>query len=285
MAKGATNEHLEGTEAAEILTTGNGNNQLSGLAGNDTLDSGSGNDKLDGGDGDDSMAGGDGNDNLIGGAGNDYLDGGDGNDKLAGGAGDDIYVIADGKSNSGKSGKSKANDVVSENEDGGTDSVNASISYTLVKNVENLILTGTGDIDGTGYTGANTITGNAGDNTLNGKDGNDSLTGGEGSDIFMFDTKLNATGNLDTLVDFVSGTDHIGLSVKVFTAYKKSSSDDLSADFVLGTAALDETDHFLYDSATGNLFYDADGSGSGAAVQFATLTGAPTLVASDLHFH
>lgn len=279
MAK-ATKEHLVGTEADEVLTTGSGNDQLFGEAGNDSLDGGAGNDKMNGGDGDDTVMGGDGNDNLLGGAGNDSLDGGAGNDKLSGGLGDDIYVINEAKSH-GKSGKST--DVVSEKEGEGTDTVNASVSITLVKNVENLTLTGTGNIDGTGYKGNNTITGNSGANTLNGKEGNDSLTGGDGNDTFLFDTALNATSNIDTISDFVSGSDSIDLSKKIFTAYKKSGGDDLSADFVVGTAALDETDHFIYDSATGNLYYDADGNGAGAAVQFATLTGAPTLAASDLN--
>lgn len=290
-------EHFAGTEASELFSAGGGNDLLLGGLGNDSLDGGAGNDKIDGGDGDDALLGGDGNDHLLGGIGNDLLDGGAGNDKLSGGAGDDIYVITEAKGH-GKSGKSK--DAISEREGEGIDTVNASVSHTLVNHVENLTLIDTGDIDGTGNKGDNVLTGNSGANILNGKEGNDLLTGGEGEDVFLFDAKLDAAANIDTIADFVSGTDSLGLSKKLFAAYKKTGGDDkkkgkskdgddndaggddLTLDFVVGTAALDETDHFIYDQATGNLYYDADGSGAGAAIQFATLTGAPALAATDL---
>ena len=78
--------------------------------------------------------------------------------------------------------------------------------------------------------------------------------------------------------DFVAGTDKIGLDDAIFTAI----GGTLNANaFVIGTAAQDGDDRIIYNSATGALFYDADGSGGGAAVQFATLAGAPILTAGD----
>lgn len=127
------------------------------------------------------------------------------------------------------------------------------------------------------------IVGNDGDNILSGKEGNDDLEGGTGADKFVFDIKLNATINIDTIEDFVSGSDAIYLSKKIFSKYKKDA--DLSDDFVSedGVTAYYATGRFLYDTTTGVLSYDADGDGLKMPVQFATLTGAPDLVASDLH--
>jgi Ca2+-binding RTX toxin-like protein len=119
---------------------------------------------------------------LTGGAGNDTLDGGTGADRLLGGSGDDTYIV----DNTG--------DVVTENTSEGADTVKSSITYTLGNNVENLILTGTTAVNGTGNTLSNLITGNsatntlsggAGNDTLDGSAGNDSLTGGVGNDTYI----------------------------------------------------------------------------------------------------
>ena len=167
-----------------------------------------------------------------------------------------------------------------------TDTLITSAShYTLgSKDPSKLTYSGSADFVGTGNSAANLITGGPGNDTLDGGGGSDTLTGGGGNDIFVFDTKLNATSNVDTITDFTSGTDAINLSKKIFTAYKTAGAD-LNNDFVSSASpvAVDKTDHFLYDTTTGNLYYDADGSGKGAAVLFASLTGQPTLVATDLH--
>lgn len=112
---------------------------------------------------------------ITGNTGNNVLDGGAGADDLAGGKGDDTYVVDD------------VNDVVTETVDEGTDTVRASVSHTLARNVENLVLSGTGDITGAGNELANTITGNAGKNLLNGGAGADQLIGGEGDDTYIVD--------------------------------------------------------------------------------------------------
>src|SRR5207342_3387514 len=86
---------------------------------------------------------------LTGGAGYDTLNGGAGADTLRGGTGDDIYMV----DNTG--------DSVTENTNEGTDTVQSAITYTLGSNLENLTLTGTTAINGTGNTLNNILTGNS----------------------------------------------------------------------------------------------------------------------------
>jgi len=160
------------------------------------------------------------------------------------------------------------------------------LGYSLSsKDPNNLAFAGSGNFTGVGNNASNAITGGYGNDTLDGGLGNDTLTGGGGNDTFVFDTKLGPT-NIDVITDFISGSGSINLSKKIFTAYRNAGAD-LSNDFVSGAGATahDKTDHFLYDSATGNLYYDADGSAKGAAVLFATLIGAPAVTATDLHIY
>jgi Ca2+-binding RTX toxin-like protein len=117
-----------------------------------------------------------GNNELSGDAGNDFLDGGPGADRLIGGSGNDSYVVDD------------AADLVIEMSGQGTDSVAASVSYVLDVNVENLTLTGSAAINGTGNGLANTLQGNAGDNLLDGGAGGDTLRGGAGEDTYIVDS-------------------------------------------------------------------------------------------------
>lgn len=217
---------------------------------------------------------------LTGLAGNDTLDGGKGADTLVGGTGDDTYKV------------DKSTDVVTEATGEGTDTVlSTSSSFTLGDNLENLTLTGSAKT-GIGNTAANTITGNAkanvleggsGDDTLIGGKGKDTLTGGDGSDIFVFDEALK--GNVDKIMDFVSGADKIQLDAVIFTPIGTLSSGNfLSGEKVV---AADTDDYILYDTLSGKLFYDSDGNGATKAVQFATLVKAtgitefPTLAATD----
>ncbi|MBK6850103.1 MAG: calcium-binding protein [Burkholderiales bacterium] len=144
---------------------------------------------------------------LDGGAGNDVLNGGLGADILIGGAGDDTFIY-------------DAADTVIEAVAGGIDTVSSSVSYTLaIANVENVTLTGTGNIDAAGDASANVLTGNAGNNHLNGLDGNDVLNGGAG-----VDTLAGGLGNDTYVVDSVTdvivenlneGTDTLQSSVSI----------------------------------------------------------------------
>ena len=132
----------------------------------------------------------------------------------------------------------------------------------------------------TGTSSADNLTGSAGNDKIYGKAGNDVLTGGAGADTFVFDTALGSS-NVDTIKDFTPGVDKIELSSKVFTALWVQ---ELGTDvFRVGTKALDHNDHIIYDQATGTLSYDADGSGSIAAVQFAKVAAGLALSASDFY--
>ena len=119
--------------------------------------------------------GGGGNDVIMSGDGADTLDGGTGADAMTGGAGNDTYVVDD------------AGDTVTEALNEGTDLVQSSLSYTLGANVDNLTLTGSANINGTGNGDANVITGNSGNNTLDGGAGADTMTGGLGNDTYVVD--------------------------------------------------------------------------------------------------
>jgi VCBS repeat-containing protein len=167
------NDLAFGAGGNDVLSGGFGNDLLSGDGGNDKLFGEGGWDQLFGGTGDDELWGMDGNDQLDGGEGNDLLAGGEGDDAMTGGAGNDTYEV-DG-----------ANDTVTELVNGGEDSVRSSITYTLGMNLENLSLTGTATINGTGNAANNVLVGNAANNTLRGLAGNDTLDGGLGADMLV----------------------------------------------------------------------------------------------------
>jgi Ca2+-binding RTX toxin-like protein len=157
---------LAGANASDVFNLVVSYNAITGTSGNDVLLGTALSDIMLG------LAG---NDSLTGGAGNDTLDGGTGNDTLIGGTGNDTYVV------------NSATDVVSENVNEGTDNVQSSITYTLGANVENLTLTGTAAINGTGNSLDNIITGNSANNTLSGGTGRDTMIGGAGDDTFVVD--------------------------------------------------------------------------------------------------
>ena len=121
--------------------------------------------------------------------------------------------------------------------------------------------------------GADSVFGQSGDDTINGGLGNDTLTGGGNNDTFVFDTSLDAINNVDTITDFNANTgDQIQLDQTIFSALTVGTS--LNADHFranAGGSAVDANDHILYDSTTGNLYYDADGNGAGLKALFATL--------------
>ncbi|MFM6485369.1 MAG: lectin-like protein, partial [Dolichospermum sp.] len=151
---------------------------------------------INGTNGNDNLIGTNGNDILNGFAGNDTLNGGAGIDTLNGGTDNDIYIV------------DSTTDTITESANAGIDTIQSSVSYTIVAaNVENLTLTGTA-ANGTGNTGNNVITGNSANNTLNGGAGIDTLIGGLGNDIYVVDSTT------DTITENVSGgTDTIQSSV------------------------------------------------------------------------
>jgi Ca2+-binding RTX toxin-like protein len=120
------------------------------------------------------------------------LDGGGNDDLLIGGLGDDFYIVGSDA------------DVIQEEEAEGTDTVEASVSYTLGTNVENLTLTGSQDLNGFGNVSANTIVGNSGSNTLDGDQGADQLIGGAGDDVYFIDD-----GGDRITEEFDEGTDTV----------------------------------------------------------------------------
>ncbi|MGZ8189974.1 MAG: calcium-binding protein [Methylococcaceae bacterium] len=252
------------------------------------------NDYLIGGAYADTLKGGDGDDDLIGAAGNDVLNGGADADIMSGGLGNDLYVV------------DSSGDIVGEASGEGIDSVNSLVNFTLGDFVENLNLTGTATINGTGnalnnilngINSANTLSGLAGNDTLNGNGGNDilnggwgndklnggagndNLIGGAGLDKFYFTTALGAN-NKDTITSYSIADDTIVLENAIFKSFAATGA--ISVDnLVKGASAVDVNDFLVYNTTSGALSYDADGSGAGAAVQIATLVGVPSLTSAD----
>ncbi|HEV2747782.1 MAG TPA: hypothetical protein VGW34_10860 [Allosphingosinicella sp.] len=165
--------------------------------------------------------------------------------------------------------------------------------------LEDLILTGSATIDGTGNDRANLIVGNDADNVLKGFAGADeldggggddslyggdlnvdTLTGGAGSDGFFFEHITLAFGFRDFIVDFAPEDDTMFLDRATYT---EIAAGPLDADaFAVGTSAEDAEDRIIYDPDTGNVGYDPDGTGSEEAVIFVTVTAGTDLSHLDL---
>ncbi|MEH2235219.1 calcium-binding protein [Nostoc sp.] len=202
----------------------------------------------------DSIVGDKQNNQLFGNSGNDTLDGGLGTDTLNGGVGDDTYII------------DSTVDTITEAANSGTDTVRSSVTYTLGANLENLKLTGTGAINGTGNSlnnflfgnianntlnsgaGNDTLDGNLGNDILNGGDGNDSLQGGPGNDI------LNGGSGDDILIGVFPGS---------LLPPGLGETDTLTG----GTGA----DTFVLGDAV-NVFYDDNNTTNPGFGDFATIT-------------
>ncbi|MFN6002504.1 MAG: Calx-beta domain-containing protein [Dolichospermum sp.] len=293
LANVANVENLTLTGTTAINGTGNtGNNILTGNSANNTLNGRDGNDTLIGGAGNDiyvvdsttdviievasqgidtvqssvtftlanvatvenltltgttaiNGTGNAGNNILTGNSANNTLNGGDGNDTLIGGAGNDIYVV------------DSTTDVITEVASQGIDTVQSSVTFTLanVANVENLTLTGTTAINGTGNTGNNILTGNGGNNTLNGGDGNDTLNGGAGIDTLNGGAGNDSYG-VESITDTISvsanaGTDTIQSSV-TYTIATLTNIENLTLATLAGAAAINGTGNTGNNVITGN---------------------------------
>jgi Ca2+-binding RTX toxin-like protein len=244
----------------EVVGGGDGDDTFNGAAATVALflDGGAGNDILTGGSANDILAGGDGNDRLTGNAGNDILNGGAGTDTLLGGMGNDIYVVGTG-------------DTVTEATNAGTDTVWSAVTWTLGANVENVTLTGTTAINGTGNGAANALIGNAAANVLNGGGGNDTLVGGLGNDTLNggagSDAMLGGAGN-DTYVVNATG-DVVAENLNEGTDIVRSSvSYTLVANVenltLTGTTAIDgtgnESANVMLGNTAANVLRGADGN-------------------------
>src|SRR5687767_2369340 len=220
---------------------------INGTSGHDTLTDTSGNDTING------LAG---NDTINGGSGgSDVVNGGDGRDSLQ-------FMTATGA-------------VV-------VDFVAGTAGTTSFTNIEKVV---TGDFNDqlTGDASAQNLTARAGMDTLAGGGGNDTLWGGADADTFIF--REMGTANADAIGDWTSGQDTLLLDGAIMTAL------GASGDFTAGDArfwasstgaAHDADDRIIFNSTTRQIFYDADGNGSGAAQLIATLQTGATLVATDI---
>jgi probable HAF family extracellular repeat protein len=185
--EGIKGDTLIGTDNDDLITGTQNDDVLIGKSGNDTLVGGLGNDLLYGNQGKDVLNGNQGNDSLYGGKGNDVVRGGKDNDLVLGDSGDDI-LFGDMGNDTVYGGK--GNDVVH----GGKD--------------DDLVSGDLGNDTLFGDLGNDTVYGGAGDDLLNGGLGNDSLIGGDGRDRFV----LNSGAGVDTITDFQTGQDLLGLS-------------------------------------------------------------------------
>jgi Ca2+-binding RTX toxin-like protein len=199
---GEGSDRLFGWGDEDTLNGGEGIDFLDGGRGKDTLNGDNGADELYGQRGTDTLKGGAGEDKLYGGQGRDSLDGGAGVDYLAGGVGDDTYIV------------DVVGDVLHEARQAGRDTVESAVTWTLGVFFEELELTGTTAIDGTGNAVANKVTGNSGANKLLGLDGNDTLSAGAGADTLTGgrgNDRMAGGAGADT---FILTADSIGLKEK-----------------------------------------------------------------------
>ncbi len=285
------NDSLSGGYGADILDGGNGDDYLTAFHDNDILTGGAGNDTLYGGGENDTLHGGDGNDLLSGDTENDYLAGDGGLDTLYGGAGDDTLIGNGGDAGTpdlmfGGSGNDiyyvyGTGDIVSESsipgiDDGGNDTVVASIDYTLPDFIENLVLTAAATGSGNGLDNiltatfaGSTLYGQGGDDTLvavgqsslDGGAGNDhmvysgndnTVTGGDGDDVFT----VPATSSSGNVLDGGDGFDTLDLSM---------TQQGVTVDLAAQTLSTGETINHM-EGVIGSTFSDLLSGDTGVAL-------------------
>ena len=215
------------------------------------------------------MTGTDVTDLFDGGGGNDVLEGRAGNDQLDGGAGLDTVIYQ----------FDPAGVRVDLLADAAVDGYG---DIDTLPNIENIIGSGFADVlsgdenvnNLTGGSGEDAIAGQGGDDFIVGGNDSDTLAGGAGADRFVY---VSSSEGGDTIADFEVGTDRIVIVEATFASGAGLSSGVLSSDaFFLDSAAVDANDRFGYNSSTGEVFFDADGSGAGGAEVLATLENIPT---------
>ena len=293
---GAGDDYLHGGVGNDTLGGEEGDDDLRGGAGIDLLDGGNGDDVLLGGEGDDTIIGGDGDDDLRGETGNDSLDGGFGDDVMTGGDGDDTLIGGPGADDvRGGAGfdtltfaaSSSAVRVFLTDVGGvGYGELGDSLGDTY-REVERVIgsefsdlLSGSnGDDFLIGGHGRDTLIGREGNDVINGGLANDRLTGNGGTDTFVFD-QVPSPVHADTITDFTPDVDKIALSIAAFGP-DIGTVGALDPSIFALNAATDPNHRIVYVQATGELFYDQNGSAAGGLKLFATLTGAPVIDAGD----
>jgi Ca2+-binding RTX toxin-like protein len=208
---------------------------------------------------------------IVGNAGANILTGGGGDDWFYGGAGNDGYFV------------DSANDQVFEYAGQGYDTIYMSASFHIdasmdIEVISVVSLGGTDQISLVGTGIAQELWGNMGNNYFDGKGGNDTVYGIGGDDIFAFSTALGSN-NIDRIYGFSTSGDRIQLGGDIFTAI--GSGTLASSAFTTGSGATSADHRIIYNSSNGALLYDADGSGAGAAVQFATLDAGMALTSNS----
>jgi serralysin len=217
---------------------------------------------------------------ITGNTGNNIINGSSGADIMIGGLGNDTYYV------------DSSLDVTDETTGGGGyDVVNSSVSFTAAFGIDRLNLTGTANINVAGRdaqndllvgnSGANQINGRSGNDILGGGLGNDIMTGGAGVDQFRFYTALNSATNVETITDFVSGTDSLGLLSSLFASIALGGAGLQASEFRIGSTSLDGNDYIIYNQATGQLYYDANGNVAGGAALIARLNAGQALAYTD----
>jgi Ca2+-binding RTX toxin-like protein len=305
---------------SDELYGGDGDDKVYGQLGDDTLYGGEGADTLSGGDGNDVVYGGNGNDILDGGIGTDFLYGGAGDDTISGGAGFDVIFGGDGNDTVSysaspsavnvdlasfwQSGGDASSDYLSEmmsslsSGSSPSDVMMSAVFLSLLNSIGATgtessftlsipdVLLGIESVTGSAYDDtlsgnalANTLKGGAGADVIDGRGGNDILYGNAGQDTFVFDTVLNVTTNVDSIMDFSVVDDSVQLDQTIFSVLQTGQL--ASAAFFQGTSAHDSDDRIIYDSASGNLYYDPDGNGSAAQTVIAHLSTGLALTNAD----
>jgi Ca2+-binding RTX toxin-like protein len=316
-------DDITGGAGDDRITSGSGNDIIDAGLGKDTIIAGAGNDTIYGAKGDDTIDGGTGDDIIFGDeSSSNPGQSGNGADKLSGGLGNDTFVVEhviwakkDTIDGEGKGVVAAAGDedtlVFAECQTQASTSTSIfKVDAKLVKGIEKFVIdddpftageSGTMPLglDVSSYTTEISLKGNAGNNVLQagtkddiitGNAGADTITGGLGADKFVF----NDTTSSDTITDFVSGTDKLVFSDATFNLGTTNEGTGVADTYTpFATGILETTGstftttaaRFGYDSISGNLYYDADGSGGTAsAVQIAALGADKALVAADLAF-
>jgi serralysin len=221
-------------------------------------------------------------DTLTGTAGNDTINGFDGNDLFVAGSTGGNDVINGGAGRDSIEFKERATSAITVDFVSGTITGGSSgtISFT---NIER-ILTGNFNDTLTGNGASQTLTGQGGADTIWGAGGTDTLWGATGTDAFVF--REMGTANADRISDFASGSDKLHLDDAAFTAIGAMgnfAAADLRFKANSSGTATDTNDRVVFNTSTGQLYYDADGSGSGAAAQLiATVQAGASVAATDI---